>query len=365
MARLFVPAGFEAASVSPELYAWLRTSLPAETCVLLEFYSPGPKQRQVDLAVLGPYGVDIVEVKAKTGGAVVAHPNGPWQMVYDDGSTEPIPLNGAAGENPYDQVLNTARDFEGWLGHVLGGGTKVFPLVVVPHGRRDHNLRNRGFVWAAGGLESFRRSLRSARPFKGLSPDFTPEQQEGLISALGLGEMKEQEAPERPAPKAASSPAPANELVVSAHTPETVPATPSSALPHPSAGSRVRVLGAALLVVAFCAGAWLMGRSGGRVEATPRGSAALPVVARATTPDETTLPGTPFERAAPTESAADEASAGGAHCPVSHPVKGNVNDEGEQIFHLEGQAYYDATRPERCFSSAEAARAEGFRASMK
>lgn len=166
MARLFVPTGFNASTVSPDLYLLLQNE-PDDLYVLLEFHSGGRDQRQVDMAVLGPYGVDIVEVKAKTGGAIIASNNGPWHIRRDDGATEELPLNGSARENPYDQVNHTAADFKRWLENDLGIYTRVFPLVLVPHYRQDTNLRNRGFVWAANGLNSFKRSLRSLRAYKG------------------------------------------------------------------------------------------------------------------------------------------------------------------------------------------------------
>ena len=45
-------------------------------------------------------------------------------------------------------------------------------------------------------------------------------------------------------------------------------------------------------------------------------------------------------------------------CPASHPVKGNA-DSG--IYHVPGGTFYDRTTPERCYVSAEAAEADGFR----
>ena len=47
-------------------------------------------------------------------------------------------------------------------------------------------------------------------------------------------------------------------------------------------------------------------------------------------------------------------------CPVSHPIKAN-DDSG--IFHLPGGRFYDRTRAERCYATAEAAEADGYRRS--
>lgn len=47
-------------------------------------------------------------------------------------------------------------------------------------------------------------------------------------------------------------------------------------------------------------------------------------------------------------------------CPASHPVKLN---ESSGIFHLPGGRFYDRTNADRCYASAEAAVADGYRAS--
>jgi len=82
---------------------------------------------------------------------------------------------------------------------------------------------------------------------------------------------------------------------------------------------------------------------------------------------EEALPGTTYR---PAQSAAVVAVDGltateGSSCPYLHPVKGNINREGRRIFHVAGQKYYEQTKPEKCFSSPEAALAEGFRASLR
>jgi len=45
-------------------------------------------------------------------------------------------------------------------------------------------------------------------------------------------------------------------------------------------------------------------------------------------------------------------------CPVSHPIKANDNSG---IFHVPGGRFYDRTKAERCYQSAEAALADGYR----
>ena len=48
----------------------------------------------------------------------------------------------------------------------------------------------------------------------------------------------------------------------------------------------------------------------------------------------------------------------GGACPISHPVKANDNSG---IFHLPGGRFYDRTKPERCYTTPEAAVADGYR----
>jgi len=45
-------------------------------------------------------------------------------------------------------------------------------------------------------------------------------------------------------------------------------------------------------------------------------------------------------------------------CPISHPIKANDNSG---IFHIPGGRFYDRTKAERCYQSASAARADGYR----
>lgn len=52
-------------------------------------------------------------------------------------------------------------------------------------------------------------------------------------------------------------------------------------------------------------------------------------------------------------------------CPSGYTVKGNVNTNGERIYHVPGGAFYDRTSPERCFTSTAAAEAAGFRRSAR
>jgi len=52
----------------------------------------------------------------------------------------------------------------------------------------------------------------------------------------------------------------------------------------------------------------------------------------------------------------------GWDCPKGYPVKGNASS---MIYHVPGGAYYTRTNPEECFATTAAARAAGYRASMR
>ena len=53
----------------------------------------------------------------------------------------------------------------------------------------------------------------------------------------------------------------------------------------------------------------------------------------------------------------------GKNCPNDFPVKGNVSEDGERIYHEPGWRYYQATYPDKCFDTAASAEEEGYRAS--
>lgn len=53
---------------------------------------------------------------------------------------------------------------------------------------------------------------------------------------------------------------------------------------------------------------------------------------------------------------------GGYQCPSGYPIKGNASS---MIYHVPGGAFYDRTKPEQCFATESAARAEGYRKSQR
>lgn len=53
-------------------------------------------------------------------------------------------------------------------------------------------------------------------------------------------------------------------------------------------------------------------------------------------------------------------------CPEAHPIKGNINKRKKtRIYHLPDKTYYGKTKPERCYSTENDARADGFRRSSR
>jgi len=52
-------------------------------------------------------------------------------------------------------------------------------------------------------------------------------------------------------------------------------------------------------------------------------------------------------------------------CPDWAPVKGNVNRQGEKIFHQPGDQSYKVTKPEQCFTTPDDAKSAGFRAAKR
>lgn len=54
------------------------------------------------------------------------------------------------------------------------------------------------------------------------------------------------------------------------------------------------------------------------------------------------------------------------NCPAGYPVKGNrTGSQKDWIYHVPGGQFYNITKPEECFSSTDAARKAGYRASQR
>ena len=195
VARVFAPPSFVAEDVSPK---WIDAmyGLPDDVVVALEFGSPGTDKRQVDTAILGPHGIDVVEVKNKRG-TVIAQDHGPWIIDEDDGRRTEIPLNTfkQRRENPWDQADNTATDFKNGIVTLHGypRNAKVFPVVAIPEGRAATRLRWRQFVNGVNGVEDLPKKLRSLRPHNATKGEhravWTHDDRLRLVDRLGLIEV--------------------------------------------------------------------------------------------------------------------------------------------------------------------------------
>ena len=89
-----------------------------------------------------------------------------------------------------------------------------------------------------------------------------------------------------------------------------------------------------------------------RLEGDP--TVAAPPIARAV-PDPAAPQ--PSERAA-----AQWVEPTGGVCPTTHPVKAKISSK---IFHLPGMTNYERTHPDRCYTDATAAEADGLRAAKR
>jgi hypothetical protein len=83
-------------------------------------------------------------------------------------------------------------------------------------------------------------------------------------------------------------------------------------------------------------------------------------------PSLTPVPDVPMPAAATTETRSDTADAGwvspdaDGSAPASHPIKAKENSG---IFHVPGGRFYDRTKADRCYATAAAAEADGYRQS--
>lgn len=323
VARVFVTPNFSANSCTPMLLAAAADDLPDHVWVLLEFISPGPNGRQVDLAILGPYGIDVIEVKCVRGGTVIVSDHGEWTVRKDGGGTYKIPLNEFRGrqENPWDQADNTAKDFEKGLRSQFNGAVweklKVFPAVLVPEGRPQAYLGSRQFVNGMNGVDELVPRSRSLRSYRESSEVWGPDEWFRLVEDRGLVELGRTDITVggRGTPSGDDDKIPAD-------APWPTPQPTPQPTPRPAGDRPWLIWGGVLLLVA------LLLYIGWRQVGAP-------------------------DQAPPT---------GFRTCPLSNPIKGN---ESSMIYHMPGQEFYAATHPEVCFRTEASARAAGFRRSLR
>jgi hypothetical protein len=102
-----------------------------------------------------------------------------------------------------------------------------------------------------------------------------------------------------------------------------------------------------------------LGPLDGAVPAVPPSSdQAEPVVERAAPEDPQSAAAAEAEGAAPDEGATWVAPAADGSCPEGYPIKAKTSSG---IFHVPEGRSYARTKPERCYATAEAAIADGYR----
>lgn len=193
MARIFASPDFEASRTSASLYQAL-AALPEHVVVLLEFYSAGPKNRQVDAAVCGPYGLDVLCIKNITGGTVLSSEKHAWKIRLDNGDFSSIPMNVIEGvqENPWAEAQNTADDLRNGLSKTFRQQLvgKIFPTVVIPEGSPDRQIQRRSFIRGVNGIEELTKHLRSLEPYVDELPVWTEAQRLQFPKEFGLVEIE-------------------------------------------------------------------------------------------------------------------------------------------------------------------------------
>lgn len=128
---------------------------------LLEFTSQGEHHRQIDVALVGPGGVDLIEIKNKHG-VVEGSPEGPWTVTRNGGKEYIVNRKSGVEENPFQQARNTADDLKGYLQDVTNHRIWVCPMVWLPSASPDSQIVGDSFVGHVVGLQEFAESLRSA-----------------------------------------------------------------------------------------------------------------------------------------------------------------------------------------------------------
>ena len=162
-------ADFQRGDVSEPLFEWLKLFLShhPETLALLEFTSPGRNRRQVDCALIGPGGVDLIEVKNKRG-VVRGSADGDWSVEDQTGTFVFSNTKAGRPENPYQQASHTADDLARGLHRITRSPVRVTPLVLVPAPDPRSTVEPRhSRVGLALNISDLRRQLRSANSTSG------------------------------------------------------------------------------------------------------------------------------------------------------------------------------------------------------
>ncbi len=185
MARLFVGSNFKASLLPVPFYEYLK-GLPDSFSVCLEFVSPGARQRQIDCAILGPHGVDVIELKRHTG-VVTASPDAPWRQEKDGRITTISNRKSGIEENPFQQAKNSSDDFITWIRRQLGREIAHRPTVLMCPGNPLSTFRDDNFAKWANGIDDLPKQLINSRNHS--SVPFHSGEHAKVIAALRLAEL--------------------------------------------------------------------------------------------------------------------------------------------------------------------------------
>lgn len=161
--RIFVGQGFVVKPALEQAVAWLELLLKQhpEMIAMLEFTSKGKNHRQIDCALVGLGGIDLIEIKNKHG-VVRGSPEGEWTVTYRGVTESFFNLKNRIEENPFNQARNTADDLRDWIKETYGQKVWVSPIVWLPSADPASQIERDSFVWHAVGIAPLRSKLRSS-----------------------------------------------------------------------------------------------------------------------------------------------------------------------------------------------------------
>lgn len=182
VSRILVGDNFTVSQLPVEFFQYLQ-ALPDEITVLLEFVSPGAANRQVDAALLGPGGIDVIELK-RYRGVIAGDANGPWIETF--GSQQKIISNqrGASEENPYTQAQNTSDDLKQWVQRAIGRTIRARATVLVVPGNQASLVRAHNYVKFANGVGALERLLFNRQ--HSTSPHLSPKDIDLIVAQLRM-----------------------------------------------------------------------------------------------------------------------------------------------------------------------------------
>lgn len=161
--RMFVGQGF---TVRPSQELAIQSieqllKLYPQMIAMLEFTSKGRHRRQIDCALIGPGGVDLIEIKNKRG-VVHGTPEGQWTVTSSYGTEAFFNMKNGVEENPFNQARNTADDLRDWIQSRVGRKVWVSPLVWLPSADPASQIEHDSFVRHVVGLSALPSRLRSS-----------------------------------------------------------------------------------------------------------------------------------------------------------------------------------------------------------